>query len=95
MRVKVDYREKRRPEYPPIEEQLDAIWKGGAEMEAMRPRFAEIVDGYSSHWDGSNTRARWTDEAVRAIDIAGRETFEYPEDLCDGECAVCWPEDES
>lgn len=66
-----------------------------AEMEAMRPRFAEIVAGYSSHWDGSNTRARWTDEAVRAIGIAESETFEYPEDPCNGECAACWPEDES
>lgn len=42
VRVKVDYREKRRPEYPPIEEQLDAIWKGGAEMEAMRLRVLAV-----------------------------------------------------
>jgi len=42
VRVKVDYREKRRPEYPPIEEQLDAIWKGGAEMDAMRLRVLAV-----------------------------------------------------
>lgn len=32
----VAYKEQRAREYPPIEEQLDAIWKGGDEMEAMR-----------------------------------------------------------
>ena len=33
-----DYQRRRRKEYPSIEEQLDAIWKGGADMEAMRQR---------------------------------------------------------
>jgi hypothetical protein len=31
-----DYVEQRRLAYPPVGDQLDAIWKGGAEMEAMR-----------------------------------------------------------
>ena len=30
------YAEKRRQEYPPIGDQLDALWKGGAEAEAMK-----------------------------------------------------------
>ena len=31
-----EYRSKRAPEYPSLTDQLDALWKGGAEMEAMR-----------------------------------------------------------
>ncbi len=42
VRVEVDYRKKRRVEYPPIEEQLDAVWKGGADMDAMRARILAI-----------------------------------------------------
>jgi hypothetical protein len=33
---------KRRWEYPPIEEQLDAIWKGGEAMEEMRQRVLAV-----------------------------------------------------
>lgn len=40
--VMVDYAEKRRKAYPSIEDQLDAIWKGGAEMEAMRQRVLAV-----------------------------------------------------
>lgn len=32
----------RRAEYPSIEDQLDALWKGGAESEAMRQRIAAV-----------------------------------------------------
>lgn len=32
----------RRSEYPPIEDQLDALWKGGAESEAMRQKITAI-----------------------------------------------------
>lgn len=44
MRVKHlgDWRAARRAAYPPIEEQLDAIWKGGADMEAMRQKILDI-----------------------------------------------------
>ena len=35
------YQMNRLAEYPPIEEQLDALWKGGAEAEAMKA----IIDG--------------------------------------------------
>lgn len=31
----LSYAEKRRLEYPPIGDQLDALWKGGAEAQAM------------------------------------------------------------
>jgi hypothetical protein len=34
--VPVDYREARRQAYPDIGDQLDALWKGGAELEVMR-----------------------------------------------------------
>lgn len=37
-----DYAEARRSEYPPIEEQLDALWKGGSEAEAMRSRVISV-----------------------------------------------------
>lgn len=35
-RAAAAYREARRREYPPIEDQLDALWKGGAEAAAMK-----------------------------------------------------------
>ena len=34
--IPLDYREQRRQAYPDIGDQLDAIWKGGAELDAMR-----------------------------------------------------------
>lgn len=40
------YAEARKTAYPSIEDQLDALWKGGAEMEAMRVRIAAIKAGY-------------------------------------------------
>lgn len=44
MKIKVrrDYRLLRKAMYPPIEEQLDALWKGGAEEDAMRERILAI-----------------------------------------------------
>jgi hypothetical protein len=41
-----DYRYQRRAEYPPIGDQLDALWKGGAEAEAMLARIQEIKSQY-------------------------------------------------
>lgn len=41
-----DYREKRAAEYPPIGDQLDAIWKGGADAEVMRQKIIEIKQKY-------------------------------------------------
>ena len=40
------YAEKRYLEYPPVTDQLDAFWKGGAEAEAMRSRIQEIKNKY-------------------------------------------------
>ena len=42
VRIKVDHAAKRREAYPSIADQLDAIWKGGADMEAMRQRILAI-----------------------------------------------------
>jgi hypothetical protein len=36
------YAEERKAAYPPIEDQLDALWKGGAEAEAMRAQVAAV-----------------------------------------------------
>lgn len=39
---KADYAERRRKDYPSIEEQLDAVWKGGVAMEEMRERILSV-----------------------------------------------------
>lgn len=41
-----DYRELRRDEYPPIAEQLDALWKGGKHLEEMRQRILEVKEKF-------------------------------------------------
>lgn len=41
-----DYRELRRQHYPPIEDQMDAILKGGKELEDMRKRVQEVKDRF-------------------------------------------------
>jgi hypothetical protein len=40
------YRRLRQPEYPPIGDQLDALWKGGAEAEAMLARIQAVKNKY-------------------------------------------------
>ncbi len=40
------YGVKREREYPPIEDQLDAIWKGGAEEVAMRQKVLAVKEKY-------------------------------------------------
>lgn len=42
----LSYAEKRRLEYPPIGDQLDALWKGGAEAEAMLERIKAVKAKY-------------------------------------------------
>jgi hypothetical protein len=44
MKVKFtnDYAKLRKKSYPSIEDQLDAIWKGGTDMEAMRKKIAAV-----------------------------------------------------
>ena len=44
--IHVDYAAKRRDSYPPIAEQLDALWKGGEQLEAMRIKILEVKDKY-------------------------------------------------
>lgn len=46
IKVKVDYAARRRHEYPSIEDQLDAMWKGGAEATAMKARVAAVKTKY-------------------------------------------------
>lgn len=40
------YAEKRAAEYPPIGDQLDALWKGGAEAEAMLAKVQAVKAKY-------------------------------------------------
>lgn len=42
----VAYRDKRRAEYPPIGDQLDALWKGGVDAEAMKAAVAAVKAKY-------------------------------------------------
>lgn len=42
----LSYAEKRRREYPPIGDQLDAFWKGGAEAEAMKAKVQAVKNKY-------------------------------------------------
>lgn len=41
-----DYRNRRKAEYPPLAEQLGALWKGGAEAEAMREQIEAVKAKY-------------------------------------------------
>ncbi len=38
----LSYAEKRRQEYPPIGDQLDALWKGGAQAEEMKAKVQAV-----------------------------------------------------
>jgi len=40
------YKSKRQAEYPPIGDQLDALWKGGAEAEAMLAKVQAVKNKY-------------------------------------------------
>jgi hypothetical protein len=42
----LSYAEKRRQEYPAIGDQLDALWKGGAEAEAMLAKVQAVKTKY-------------------------------------------------
>jgi hypothetical protein len=45
-KVKQDYAELRRNDYPDIRDQLDALWKGGEALEAMRQQVLEVKARY-------------------------------------------------
>jgi hypothetical protein len=51
-RVKQDYRELRSITYPDVREQLDAIWKGGSEMEKMRRQVVGVKELYPKPKNG-------------------------------------------
>jgi hypothetical protein len=42
----LSYAEKRALEYPPLSEQMDAFWKGGAEAEAMKAKINAVKIKY-------------------------------------------------
>lgn len=45
-KVKQDYSELRRAEYPPVGEQLDALWKGGVALEEMARKVAAVKEKF-------------------------------------------------
>lgn len=45
-KVKQDYAELRRADYPDIRDQLDALWKGGAALEAMRQKVMAVKERF-------------------------------------------------
>ncbi len=47
LRVKQDYAELRRNEYPELRDQLDALWKGGVDLEAMRDKVLQVKQKYA------------------------------------------------
>ena len=44
--AKVAYRELRAKTYPPVGDQLDALWKGGAEQAAMKAAIDKVKSDY-------------------------------------------------
>ncbi len=47
LRVKQDYAELRRNEYPELRDQLDALWKGGVDLEEMRDKVLQVKQKYA------------------------------------------------
>jgi hypothetical protein len=45
-KVKQDYAELRRNEYPDIRDQLDALWKGGPALEEMKQKVLGVKQKY-------------------------------------------------
>lgn len=42
----VAYQDQRRPEYPPLADQLDALWKGGDHLDAMKAQIQAVKEKY-------------------------------------------------
>jgi len=53
-KVKQDYAELRRNDYPDLREQLDAIWKGGADLEAMREQVLAVKARFPKPTNGQS-----------------------------------------
>jgi hypothetical protein len=45
-KVKQDYAELRRNDYPDLRDQLDALWKGGEALEVMRQKVLAVKEKY-------------------------------------------------
>lgn len=45
-KVKQDYAELRRNDYPELRDQLDALWKGGEALEVMRQKVLAVKEKY-------------------------------------------------
>lgn len=52
-KVKQDYAELRRKAYPSIQDQLDALWKGGKDAEDMRQKVQAVKDKFPKPPGGS------------------------------------------
>jgi hypothetical protein len=59
-KVKQDYAELRRNDYPDIGDQLDALWKGGADLEAMRQKILGVKSKYPKPGDGQSNEPSTT-----------------------------------
>ena len=46
IKIKGDYAKRRREEYPPAHEQLEALTEGGEKLDALMARIAEIKRRY-------------------------------------------------
>ena len=47
--AKVAYRAQRAKAYPPVGDQLDALWKGGADQAAMKAAIDKVKSDYPKH----------------------------------------------
>lgn len=56
LKVKQDYAEIRRKEYPTIGDQLDALWKGGVDLEQMREKVLQVKQKYPKPVGGDNAQ---------------------------------------
>ena len=56
LKVKQDYAEIRRKEYPAIGDQLDALWKGGVDLEQMREKVLQVKQKYPKPIGGGNAQ---------------------------------------
>lgn len=57
-RAALDYAQERRKNYPPLPDQLDAIWKGGADMESMRAAVLAVREQYLEPTDDPLDQAK-------------------------------------
>jgi hypothetical protein len=50
------YHQARRREYPDVRDQLDALWKGGADLEAMRQKVMAVKEKFPKPVGGDNAQ---------------------------------------